>query len=112
MANLSSVLKLTSTLTRGLYIKLWPSISSMNVIDHKVSKDKKIDEIPQSEKDDLEDTEKKIAEAQSNKEAVLAGYAAGNPQIQQLIDITLLQNNMLTGEALSNFVKRSIELMK
>jgi molecular chaperone HtpG len=43
---------------------------------------------------------------------VLAGYAAGNPQIQQLIDITLLQNNMLTGEVLSNFVKRSIELMK
>jgi len=41
MANLSSVLKLTSTLTRGLYIKLWPSISSMNIIDHKVSKDKK-----------------------------------------------------------------------
>ena len=79
---------------------------------NEASKDKKIDEIPQSEKDDLEDTEKKIAEAQSNKEAVLAGYAAGNPQIQQLIDITLLQNNMLTGEALSNFVKRSIELMK
>jgi molecular chaperone HtpG len=32
--------------------------------------------------------------------------------VKQLIDITLLQNNMLTGEALNNFVKRSIELMK
>ena len=76
------------------------------------SKDKKIEDIPQEEKDDLAETEKKIADAQSNKEAVLARYAAGNPIVRQLVDITLLQNNMLTGEALNNFVKRSIELMK
>ena len=79
---------------------------------NEASKDKKIEDIPQSEKDDLADTEKKIADAKSNREAILAAYAANNPQIRQLIDITLLQNNMLTGEALSNFVKRSIELMK
>ena len=60
----------------------------------------------------IEGNQKKIAEAQSNKEAVLASYAAGNAQVQQLIDITLLQNNMLTGEALNNFVKRSIDMMK
>ena len=76
------------------------------------SKDKNIEDIPQSEKDNLADTEKKIAEAKSNREAILAQYASSNPQVRQLIDITLLQNNMLTGEALSNFVKRSIELMK
>ena len=79
---------------------------------NEASKDKKIEDIPQSEKDDLADTEKKIADAKSNREAIYAGYAANNPQVRQLIDITLLQNNMLTGEALSNFVKRSIELMK
>lgn len=79
---------------------------------NEASKDKKIEDIPQEEKDDLADTEKKISEAQSNKETVLSQYAAGNPFVRQLIDITLLQNNMLTGEALSNFVKRSIELMK
>lgn len=79
---------------------------------NEASKDKKIEDIPQSEKDDLAETEKKIADAKSSREAILAGYAANNPQVRQLIDITLLQNNMLTGEALSNFVKRSIELMK
>lgn len=31
--------------------------------------------------------------------------------IRQLIDLALLQNNMLKGEALNNFVKRSIELI-
>ena len=73
---------------------------------------KKDDEIPQSEKDELFEIEKEITAAKSEKEAILAEYAAGDNTIKQLIDITLLQNNMLTGEALNNFVKRSIELMK
>ena len=73
---------------------------------------KKDDEVPQSEKDEMFEVEKEIAAAKSEKEAVLAEYAAGNNVVKQLIDITLLQNNMLTGEALNNFVKRSIELMK
>lgn len=79
---------------------------------NEASKDKKIEDIPQTEKDDLADTEKKIADAKSKRESVLAEYAAKNNQVRQLIDITLLQNNMLTGEALSKFVKRSIEMMK
>ena len=73
---------------------------------------KKDDEIPQSEKDELFEIEKEITAAKSEKEAILAQYAAGDNTVKQLIDITLLQNNMLTGEALNNFVKRSIELMK
>jgi molecular chaperone HtpG len=75
-------------------------------------KDKKDDEIPQAEKDELADVEQKITKLKSDKEAVLAQYAVGDKYVRQLIDITLLQNNMLTGEALNNFVKRSIELMK
>ena len=39
------------------------------------------------------------------------GYASNNKVIRQLIDLALLQNNMLKGEALNNFVKRSIELI-
>ena len=73
---------------------------------------KKDDEVPQSEKDELFEIEKEITAAKSQKEAVLTEYAAGNNTVKQLIDITLLQNNMLTGEALNNFVKRSIEMMK
>ena len=47
----------------------------------------------------------------AKKEAVLGEYAGGNKVIRQLIDLALLQNNMLKGEALTNFVKRSIELI-
>ncbi len=45
------------------------------------------------------------------KENIFAGYANNNKVIRQLIDLALLQNNMLKGEALNNFVKRSIELI-
>ena len=73
---------------------------------------KKEDEIPQNEKDELFEIEKEITAAKSEKEGILAEYAADDKTVKQLIDITLLQNNMLSGEALNNFVKRSIELMK
>lgn len=53
----------------------------------------------------------KLADEKTKKEAVLGEYAGGNKVIRQLIDLALLQNNMLKGEALTNFVKRSIELI-
>ena len=78
---------------------------------HKAQEGKKADEIPQAEKDELSDVEKKLADEKTKKEAVLGEYAGGNKVIRQLIDLALLQNNMLKGKALTNFVKRSIELI-
>ena len=72
----------------------------------------KDEEIPTAEKDELSELDKKWNELKTKKEAVLAGYAAQNPVVRQLIDLALLQNGMLKGEALNNFVKRSIELIK
>ena len=45
------------------------------------------------------------------KKEILSTYAKSNKVIPQLIDLALLQNGMLKGEALNNFVKRSIELI-
>ena len=72
---------------------------------------KKEEDIPTSEKDELKDVNKKLDELKIKKEAVFAGYANKNKVVRQLIDLALLQNNMLKGEALNNFVKRSIELI-
>ena len=77
----------------------------------KAQKGKKTEDIPQAEKDELNDIEKKISDETTKKQAVLGEYANGNKIIHQLIDLALLQNNMLKGEALTNFVKRSIELI-
>ncbi|WP_291528692.1 molecular chaperone HtpG [Bacteroides sp. UBA939] len=74
-------------------------------------KDKKDEEIPTAEKDEVNELDKKWDELKAKKNEVFAGYAVKNKVVRQLIDLALLQNGMLRGEALNNFVKRSIELI-
>ncbi|MDR0972619.1 MAG: molecular chaperone HtpG, partial [Prevotellaceae bacterium] len=69
----------------------------------------KADEIPQADKDELTELDKKRTELKNKKDAVYAAYAAQNMTIRQLIDLALLQNNMLKGEALNQFVRRTME---
>lgn len=77
--------------------------------DHQ--KDKKQEEIPQEDKDKLSEIEKNLTELQNKKKMIYDNYAKNNPTISQLIDLALLANNMLKGEPLANFVKRSVELL-
>lgn len=74
-------------------------------------KGKKEEDIPNDEKDELNNLDKKWDELKKQKENIFAQYANDNKIIRQLIDLALLQNNMLKGEALNKFVKRSIELI-
>lgn len=75
------------------------------------NKDLKWDEIPQERKDDLSKTEKDIEEWKGKKTEVISKYAADNKTVHQLIDLALLQNGLLRGEALNAFVRRSIDLI-
>ncbi len=73
---------------------------------------KKADEITDEEKADLKQCGDDIAAEEQKKKDILTTYAAGNDRIHQLIDLALLQNGLLRGEALARFVKRSVELLK
>ena len=73
---------------------------------------KKPEEISQEVKDDKANTQKAIDEQKEKKQSVLGGFAAKNDIIHQLIDLALLQNGMLKGEALDKFLQRSVELIK
>ena len=73
---------------------------------------KKPEEITQSEKDDLKDCGDKIKAEQDKKQAVLSKYGEGSERVHQLIDLALLQNGMLRGKALTDFVKRSVQMIK
>ena len=73
---------------------------------------KKDEDIPTTEKDKVNELDKKWDELKMQKEGIFADYAAKNKVVRQLIDLALLQNGMLRGEALNNFVKRSIDLIK
>ena len=72
---------------------------------------KKPEEVTQEEKDDLQNTEKAINEQRDKKNKVLADYAGKNKIVHELIDLALLQNGMLKGEALDKFLKRSVEMI-
>ena len=73
---------------------------------------KKPEEITQEEKDDKANTQKAIDEQKEKKEQLIGDYAVKNDIIHQLIDLALLQNGMLKGEALDRFLKRSVDLIK
>ena len=73
---------------------------------------KKYDEITQEEKDQKAEAEKAVQAEKDKKTAVIADYAKGNSIVHQLIDLALLQNGMLKGEALDRFLKRSVDLIK
>jgi molecular chaperone HtpG len=75
------------------------------------NKDKKDEEISQEEKDRIEKLNNKITDLNKKKDELLGKYGKDNKHVKQMIDLALLANNMLKGEELTKFVKRSIELL-
>jgi len=72
---------------------------------------KKADEISQVEKDDLAKLRKDLSDVENARKDILGSYGANNKFVKQIIDLALLSNNMLRGEELNTFVKRSVELL-
>ena len=75
-------------------------------------KDKKPEDLTDAEKDDMKKCNEEIANLESKRKDVWASYGKGNKIASQLVDLALLQNGLLRGEALNKFVNRSVELIK
>ena len=96
---------------------LTPITEQLNEVNGEISrlkeqqKDKKDEEIPVADKETLKAAEEKAEGLRKEESAVLTQYAAQTPVIRQLVDLALLSNNMLKGEALSRFIKRSVEML-
>lgn len=90
--------------------KVKPIASNKNEIE-KANSGKKDEEIKQEDKDRIEDLDKKIKELTDRRDGILKEYGNKNKLVKQIIDIALLSNNMLKGEDLNKFVKRSIDLL-
>jgi molecular chaperone HtpG len=109
---------INSAKSQSLDEKLRPLTKEINTLTQQKqtmadeTKNKKDEEILQSTKDELTDIEKNIATVNKNKDELLSQFGKNNNFVKQLIDIALLANNKLKGEALATFVKRSIELLK
>ena len=68
-------------------------------------------ELDDAQKQQLADNEARAAELRKQETDVITEYANGQDKVKQLVDIALLGNGMLKGEALSKFLQRSIDLL-
>ena len=88
------------------------SLSEEKQLLEKAKEGKKEEEIPQSEKDQMEDVNKKLSELETRRVEMLKKHGKSQKLVKQLIDLALLANNQLKGEDLAAFVKRSVDLIK
>lgn len=78
----------------------------------KAKEGKKDEEVPQSEKDQMETVNKKLSELEDQRIEMLKKHGKSQKLVKQLIDLALLANNQLKGEELAAFVRRSVDLIK
>ncbi|MDE6309645.1 MAG: molecular chaperone HtpG, partial [Muribaculaceae bacterium] len=72
------------------------------------AKDGKLDD---DEKKRSNDLEARVNELRAEQEKLITEYASTQPLVKQLIDLALLGNGLLRGEALSQFIARSVSLL-
>ncbi len=95
-----------------------PLVSQLDVVNAEITrlnnerKDKKDDEISVADKEALRTAENEAADVRQKQATIYTQYAQENNLVHQLIDLALLSNNMLRGEALSRFVKRSFDMLR
>ena len=73
--------------------------------------DKKESDLPDPVKEEVKKLDEETQKVRDEKKDVYVKYASESKSLRQLVDLALLSNNLLKGEALSEFIKRSVEMM-
>lgn len=60
---------------------------------------------------EISDKETAVGNLRSREEEAMKEYSSKQPLVKQIIDLALLQSNLLKGEALSEFIRRSVTLL-
>lgn len=89
-----------------------PFEDSLNDLNKAISELRDKKDATDDDKTMLANKEKEAEDARKSENEIISKYAAEVPAISQLIDIALLSNNLLKGEQLDKFIKRSIDLLK
>ncbi|MDD2565022.1 MAG: molecular chaperone HtpG [Salinivirgaceae bacterium] len=95
---------------KAIETKIAPLSEQLNKLQEQ-NKDKKEEDIATADKDLIESIEKQVEVLNTEKETKLNDFGKEEKLVKQLIDLALLSSNMLKGESLNAFVKRSIELI-
>ncbi len=72
---------------------------------------KKADEITDDERNELKKCADDIQVQEDKKQEVLAAFGTQCDKVHQIVDLALLQNGLLQGEQLTNFIQRSFKLI-
>ncbi|MCL1974211.1 MAG: molecular chaperone HtpG [Bacteroidetes bacterium] len=78
---------------------------------HKSMEKKKTEEISQEQKEEEQKLQEKITELERQRRKVMEAFAGTCPLVGQVTDLALLSNNLLQGQALTAFIKRSLSLL-
>ena len=84
--------------------KILPIRNEIDEMNTKISSK----EVTEDEKSILE---KKVSELRVTEESIISDYAKTQDVVKQIIDLSLLQSNLLRGENLSKFIRRSYSMM-
>ncbi len=96
--------------------KIDEQVTSIN--EQKTELENKLKEFEKEEDKPVEDTKKleelnsQLMEVEEQKTAIYKEFGQKQKIVSQLFDLALLSNNLLKGESLSNFVSRSVDLLK
>ena len=106
-----AVRKVTADATSALESELTPLRSEIESLNAEISEAQKAKEEKKEDAKDTTEQQKKVAELREKVETAIRNYAATQPEIKQIIDLALLQSNLLKGESLSEFIRRSVSML-
>ena len=106
-----AVRKVTADATSALESKLTPLRSEIESLNAEIADAQKAKEEKKEDAKDTSEQQKKVAELREKVDTAIRNYAATQPEIKQIIDLALLQSNLLKGESLSEFIRRSVSML-
>ena len=106
-----AVRKVTAEATSALESELTPLRSEIESLNAEIAEAQKAKEEKKEDAKDTTEQQKKVAELREKVETAIRNYAATQPEIKQIIDLALLQSNLLKGEFLSEFIRRSVSML-
>ena len=107
-----AVKKVLDLAVKSLEDRVVPVRVEIETLNNEISKARKeATDKKESVPADVSEKEKKVAELRDDKDRIESEYAKEQPEIGQIIDLALLQSGLLSGQALSEFIRRSIKLL-
>lgn len=94
--------------------KIAPIESQISELEKKrndLKGDKKETDLAEAIKDELKQIDAELDTKKKERTSIYEEFSKGQNTVKQIVDLTLLSNNLLKGEALSQFIKRSFDLI-